>query len=147
MSGSQSLLAGMRRTLRLLKSEGSHVILTSVHSCNGTQASKHCRLISRIRRRSRSRGRNVLGSRKDKQGSSWAPRRLLPPAPALQKSLGPQRLAAPILFMVALCNRADHYIFALWFLSFFFFFSSPNLSGRRLDVYHTSTDGVALVRI
>jgi len=38
--------------------------------------------------------------------------------------------------MVALCNRADHYIFIL-FRSFFFFFSSPNLSGRRLDVYHT----------
>jgi len=29
----------------------------------------------------------------------------------------------------------------------FFFFSSPNLSGRRVDVYHTSTHGVALVRI
>ena len=29
---------------------------------------------------------------------------------------------------------------------FFFFFSSPNLSVRRLDVYHTSTHGVALVR-
>ena len=27
------------------------------------------------------------------------------------------------------------------------FFSSPNLSGRTLDVYHTSTHGVALVRI
>ena len=27
------------------------------------------------------------------------------------------------------------------------FFSSPNLSGRRLNVYHTSTLGVALVRI
>jgi len=27
------------------------------------------------------------------------------------------------------------------------FFSSPNLSFRRLDVYHTSTHGVALVRI
>ena len=26
-------------------------------------------------------------------------------------------------------------------------FLSPNLSGRRLDVYHTSTHGVALVRI
>ena len=26
-----------------------------------------------------------------------------------------------------------------------FFFSSPNLSGHRLDVYHTSTHGVALV--
>jgi len=49
------------------------------------------------------------------------------------------------LFMVALCNRADHYIFIL-FLSFFFF-ASPNLSDRRLDVYHTSTHGVALVRI
>jgi len=32
---------------------------------------------------------------------------------------------------------------------FFFlsFFLSPNLSGRRLDVYHASTHGVALVRI
>ena len=47
------------------------------------------------------------------------------------------------VIMVALWNRADHYIFIL-FLSFF---SSPNLSGRRLDVYHTSTHGVALVRI
>ena len=28
-----------------------------------------------------------------------------------------------------------------------FFFSSPNLIGRRLDVCHTSTHGVALVRI
>ena len=27
------------------------------------------------------------------------------------------------------------------------FFSLPNLSGRRLDVYHTSTHGVALVQI
>jgi len=31
--------------------------------------------------------------------------------------------------------------------SSFFFLSSPNLSGRRLDVYHTSTHGVASVRI
>jgi len=28
-----------------------------------------------------------------------------------------------------------------------FFYSSPNLSGRRLDVYHTSTHGAALVQI
>jgi len=57
--------------------------------------------------------------------------------------------------MVALWNRADHYIFMLWFLSFYLsiylsiylYFSSPNLSGRTLDVYHTSTRGVALVRI
>jgi len=41
--------------------------------------------------------------------------------------------------MVALWNSADHYIFALWFLSSVFFLSSFNLSGRRLDVYHTST--------
>ena len=51
--------------------------------------------------------------------------------------------------MAALCSRAGHYSFALWFLSssvsFFFyllsFFSSPNLSDRRLDVYHTSRCG------
>jgi len=50
--------------------------------------------------------------------------------------------------MVALWNRADHYIFMRWFVlssSSFFFFSSPNLSSRRLDVYHTSVHGVVLV--
>ena len=52
-----------------------------------------------------------------------------------------------VVVMAALCNRAGHYIFALWFLSSIFFYSSPNLSGRRLNVYHTSTHGVALVRI
>jgi len=30
---------------------------------------------------------------------------------------------------------------------FFFFISSPDLSGRTSDVYHTSTHSVALVRI
>ena len=58
--------------------------------------------------------------------------------------------------MAAICNKAGRYIFALWFLSIFlsfflssFFFSSRDLSDRRfkLDVYHTSTRGVALVRI
>ena len=35
-----------------------------------------------------------------------------------------------------------------FYLSFLLLlFSSPNLSGRRLDVYHTSTHSVALVRI
>ena len=66
------------------------------------------------------------------------------------------------LFMVALCNRETIYIFMLWFVmaalwnreasiflpcDFYLFFSSPNLSGRELDVYHTCTHGVALVRI
>jgi len=50
------------------------------------------------------------------------------------------------IIMAALCNRAGHYIFALWFL-LSSFFSWPNLSRHRLDVYHTSTYGVALVRI
>jgi len=53
------------------------------------------------------------------------------------------------LFMVALWNRADHYIFMLWFVlsssSSSSFFSSPNLSRHRLDVYHTSAHGVVLV--
>jgi len=52
------------------------------------------------------------------------------------------------IIMAALRSRCGHYIFALWFLlSSFFFLSSPNLSGRRVDVYHTSTHDVALVQI
>jgi len=40
------------------------------------------------------------------------------------------------------------YIFIMSFVLLLLpFFSSPNLSGRRLDVCHTSTHGVALVRI
>ena len=39
------------------------------------------------------------------------------------------------------------YIFMLWFVLLSFFYSSPNLSRRKLDVCHTSTHGVALVRI
>jgi len=55
-----------------------------------------------------------------------------------------------LLVMAAVRSRCGHYIFALWFpvLSFcLFFLSSPNLSRSRLDVYRTSTHGVALVRI
>jgi len=55
-----------------------------------------------------------------------------------------------LLFMAALCNRAGHIYFypvISFYLLLSFFYSSPNLSGHRLDVYHTSTHGVALVRI
>jgi len=51
-----------------------------------------------------------------------------------------------LIIMAALRSTCGHYIFALWFLSIFFY-SSPNLSSRRLDVYHTSTHDVVLVRI
>jgi len=52
-------------------------------------------------------------------------------------------LETSLLFMAALWNRAGHYIFALWFLlsSVFYLsiylFSSPIISRRRFDVYHT----------
>ena len=66
----------------------------------------------------------------------------------------PATAACCQVFMATLWNRAGHYIFILWFLSFclsiylsFIFFSSPNLSRRRLHVCHTSTHGVALVQI
>ena len=48
--------------------------------------------------------------------------------------------------MVALWNKADNF-HAVVCSSLFFFFSSSNLSRRRLDVCHTSTHGVALVQI
>jgi len=38
------------------------------------------------------------------------------------------------VIMVALRSRCGHYIFALCMVSFFYLFSSPNLSGRILDV-------------
>ena len=47
------------------------------------------------------------------------------------------------LIMAALRSKCGHYIFVLFLL----LFSSPNLSGRRLDVYRTCTHGVAVVRI
>jgi len=41
--------------------------------------------------------------------------------------------------MAALCNRAGHYIFVLWFLVLLpLLFSSPIISHRKLDVYYTS---------
>jgi len=74
--------------------------------------------------------------------------------------------------MAALWNSTGHYFFILWFLlstsslwspygigqaiifcpvvssiSLLSFFSSSYLSGRRVDVYHTSTHGAALVQI
>jgi len=53
-----------------------------------------------------------------------------------------------MLVMVALCNRETIYIFVLFLLlSSSSFFSSSNLSGRKLDVYHTLAHDVALVRI
>jgi len=52
-----------------------------------------------------------------------------------------------VLFMAALCNRRPLYFCAVVCSSSSFFFSSPILSRRRLDVCHTSTHGVALVRI
>ena len=64
---------------------------------------------------------------------------------SIQTMRGLPHLRAPgivsCIIMVALCNRADHYIFALWFLSSSSSssFSSPNLSGRIgcLPYFHT----------
>ena len=40
--------------------------------------------------------------------------------------------------------KKDEYYGRLdFYLSFYLFYSSPNLSGRRLDVYHTSTHDVS----
>ena len=74
----------------------------------------------------------------------------------IRLGIGPHSLWSPyvigqtIIFsscfflIVALWNRADHYVFALWFLSSIFF---SNLSGRTVDAYDTSTHDVVLVPI
>ena len=54
--------------------------------------------------------------------------------------------ALKVVIMVALCNGGALYFCPV--VSFFYLlllFSSPNLNGHRLHVYHTSTHGVALV--
>ena len=56
-----------------------------------------------------------------------------------------------VCFMATLCNRgAIIFLPCAFFLSSIYllsFFSSPNLRGQSLDVYHTSTHGAAVVRI
>ena len=62
-------------------------------------------------------------------------------------------LATFLVSSIFLCGGPAYQMRTLYFcpvISIFLssiFFSSPNLSGRRLDVYHTLTHGVALVRI
>jgi len=51
------------------------------------------------------------------------------------------------LIMAALCNCGAIIFLPCSFFLSSIFLSSPNLSGHRLDVYHTMTHGVALVRI
>ena len=75
----------------------------------------------------------------------WSAKTRIDPL-CFQSTCRRRRLDLALVFMVSLWNRADHYIFALWFLLCSSFFSSPNLSRRRLDVCHTSTDSVALVQ-
>ena len=64
------------------------------------------------------------------------------------KNFSSTRPVHTVLIMAALCSRCGHYIFVLWFLLLSsIFFPLPNLSRHRLDVYHTSTHGVALYNI
>jgi len=54
------------------------------------------------------------------------------------------------LIMVALWNRANHYIFIMWILLLLLSIFFPRLISAVADwmyVCHTSTNGVALVRI
>ena len=82
--------------------------------------------------------------RSDVKGMEPPPASILIP---LERQLIALQLCRWEFFMVALCNRETIYIFMLWFVLLSSFFSSPNLSRRRFDVCHTSTHGVALVRI
>jgi len=58
----------------------------------------------------------------------------------------PSQLLCSLLWPPYGIGQAIIFLPVVSFFSFLFY-SLPNLSGRRLDVYHTSTHGVALVRI
>ena len=61
---------------------------------------------------------------------------------------GPTVTQNLLLLMAALWNRAGHYIFMLWFLSSpIYLFPCLISAVGNVDVYHTSTHGVAVVRI
>jgi len=100
----------------------------------------------------------------------WTPVCLLPSAPLLPAQTSQHILSAEdipavrtgrlsswalahiLVIMAALCNRGaiiflpcNFYLLSIFYL--LSFFSSPNLSGRTLDVYHTSTHGLASVQI
>jgi len=87
------------------------------------------------------------GLRSDSDTTSYATPRLRTKFGERAFSSDPAAWNSLPAIMATQCNRAGHYIFALWFLSFYLLFSSPNLSRRRLGVYRTSTHGVALVGI
>jgi len=48
---------------------------------------------------------------------------------------------------IIMCSRYGDYILTCGFFFSLSFFRSPNLSGHRVDAYHTSTHGEALVQI
>jgi len=52
--------------------------------------------------------------------------------------------AVPFLWLPCVADTDIIFLPRDFYLSFFYLFSSPNLSGRRLDVCHTSTHGVAV---
>jgi len=59
-----------------------------------------------------------------------------------------QILLSISVFVAALRSRYGPYILCgFFFCLLLLLFSSPNLGGRRVDIYHTFTHGVALVRI
>ena len=73
--------------------------------------------------------------------------------PVSPVSVGPARrpcrrsIVSNLITTVLFARPSLRLVLRLLLLLLLLLFSSPNLSGRRLDVYHTSTHGVALVRI
>jgi len=101
--------------------------LTALQLLQGTPAAgsaKLCGVVQGMELRNFHRGRHLYAAGRP---SRWA--------------------SAHIVVIAALWNRAGHYIFACGFFLLSSFFPSFTFSSRRLDVYHTSTHGVTLVRI
>jgi len=67
--------------------------------------------------------------------------------PVIERNLKPSKYNEIFLWSPYRIGQTIIFSCRFFFLLLSFFISSPNLIGQRLDVYHTSTHGVALVRI
>ena len=68
-------------------------------------------------------------------------------SPIASRTVSKARMKRSFLWPPYIIGQATIFLPCGFFFFFYLLFSSPNLSGRKLGVHHSSTHGVAVVRI